>query len=167
MTFADEAYQELMHAAAEKRSEMTKRMSRDMKGEPFVLAQLGHHGTMTPSELADSTKSSSARISAVLASLEKKGYITRDIDHNDRRNILVSLTEEGRAQGQKRHEEMHSAICWVFEQMGEDKTRQFITLLKEFAAYTTICEPGKPRPTPEEVAEALEANAASASSQPS
>ncbi|MCH4160222.1 MAG: MarR family transcriptional regulator [Bifidobacterium sp.] len=155
MTFADDAYRDLIQYAAKKHSEMMERMSRDMKGEPFVLAQLGHHGTMTPSELAAGLGSSSARISAVLASLEKKGLITRDIDREDRRNILVSLTDEGRAQGQKRHEEMHSAICWIFEQMGERKTKQFIKLTKEFTIYTTLCEPGKPRPSAKEIEQAF------------
>lgn len=164
MTFADEGYQQLIHLAAEKHSEMMDRMSRDMKGEPFVLAQLGHNGTMTPSELASGLGSSSARISAVLSSLEKKGLITRDIDHEDRRNILVTLTDAGREAGKERHEEMHSALCWVFEQMGERKTKQFIRLIREFTTYTTLCQPGQPRPSEEEIAEAFHKERAKASS---
>lgn len=75
-------------------------------------------GTQTPSQLATALQASSGRISTVLSSLEKKGWITRDIDSNDRRIIRVSLTDSGREESHRMIDEMRSAICWIFSQMG-------------------------------------------------
>ena len=110
-----------------------------------------HCDTMTPSQLASSLKASSGRISTVLAALEKKGLITRDIDPDDRRIIRVNLTDAGRERSKCDLEEVRSAICWIFSQMGERRTREFVDLLSEFSTYMAICHPGAPRPTPDEV----------------
>lgn len=48
-------------------------------------------------------------------------------------------------------DEMRSAICWIFSQMGERRTREFVDLLSEFTTYMSICHPGQPRPTAEQV----------------
>ena len=39
--------------------------------------------------------------------------------------------------------------------MGERRTREFVDLTEEFATYVTICIPGQPRPTAEEVKQAF------------
>lgn len=63
----------------------------------------------------------------------------------------VNLTEQGRAKAKQQREDMRDAVCWVFSQMGERRTREFVDLTEEFATYVTICIPGQPRPTAEEV----------------
>lgn len=158
-----EALDELMSGVRERRSVMAERVSRSVKGEPFALRELSTHGTMTPSQLAAAMKSSSGRVSALLASMEKKGYITREIDPDDRRNILVNLTDAGRAKSEERAEEMRSMMCWVFQQMGQRRTREFVDLVVEFMTYASLCAPGEPRPTQEQIDKAFaEASSASA-----
>ncbi len=39
--------------------------------------------------------------------------------------------------------------------MGERRTREFIDLTNEFTTYMTLCMPGKPRPTAEQVKQAF------------
>ena len=56
----------------------------------------GEDGKITISELACKSKVHSSAISRTLHCLEEKGYIERSIDKNDRRNICVELTEEGK-----------------------------------------------------------------------
>ena len=94
-------------------------------------------------------------ISTLLAALEKKGLIEREVDPNDRRIVHVNLTEQGRAKAKQQREDMRDAVCWVFSQMGERRTREFVDLTEEFATYVTICIPGQPRPTAEEVKQAF------------
>ena len=53
-------------------------------------------GKVTISELAYKSKVHSSASSRTLHGLEKKGYVERSIDKNDRRNICVELTEEGK-----------------------------------------------------------------------
>lgn len=162
MGFEQEAFEELLAKVISKRSDAEKHYLRYGRGEPFVLRYLRQHGTSTPSQLATALYLSSGRISAVLSSLEKKGFITREIGPQDRRNILVSMTEAGREQSIRDRDEMRSAVCWIFTQMGERRTREFLDLSAEFATYMSISIPGEPRPTPAEIAQAFAARKKSA-----
>ena len=91
----------------------------------------------------------------LLSALEKKGQITREIDPNDRRIVHVSLTEAGERRAEKQREDMREAVCWIFSQMGERRTREFVDLAVEFTTYMSLCMPGKSRPTPEQVRQAF------------
>ena len=149
MGFERESFDKLMKVVWGKKSQMQQAMSRDSKGEPFIIRELEFKGAQTPSQLATALKVTSGRISTLLAALEKKGLIEREVDPNDRRIVHVNLTEQGRAK------DMRDAVCWVFSQMGERRTREFVDLTEEFATYVTICIPGQPRPTAEEVKQAF------------
>ena len=128
-----------------------------LKSHKSTIHSHSPHGRapQTPSQLASALQASSGRISTLLSSLEKKGWVTRDIDSKDRRIIRVNLTDSGREQSHRMIEEMRSAICWIFSQMGERRTREFVDLVSEFTTYMSICHPGRPRPTAEQVREAF------------
>lgn len=67
-------------------------------GQFDVLATLrraGNPHTLTPGELADSTMRSQAAMTNRLAGLEAKGLIERRTDPDNRRSVLVTLTDEG------------------------------------------------------------------------
>ena len=155
MGFERESFDKLMKVVWGKKSQMQQSMSRDSKGEPFIIRELEFKGVQTPSQLATALKVTSGRISTLLAALEKKGLIEREVDPNDRRIVHVNLTEQGRAKAKLQREDMRDAVCWVFSQMGERRTREFVDLTEEFATYMTICIPGQPRPTAEEVKQAF------------
>lgn len=55
----------------------------------------------------------------------------------------MNLTDSGREQSHRMIEEMRSAICWIFSQMGERRTREFVDLVSEFTTYMSICHPGR------------------------
>lgn len=156
MGFEQEAVDELWRTAWCHRSDMQRELARGAQGEAFAIHQLAHRGTMTPSQLAVALNATSGRISTLLSAMEKKGLITREVDPDDRRVVLVNLTEEGRERGRKDMDAARDAICWIFSQMGERRTREFVDLTREFMTYLSICRPGHPRPTPEEVREAFE-----------
>ncbi|MBT1161950.1 MarR family transcriptional regulator [Bifidobacterium sp. SO1] len=156
MGFEQDAVSELWRTAWCHRSDMQRELTRGAQGEMFAIRQLAHHGTMTPSQLAAALNATSGRISTLLSSMEKKGLITRETDPDDRRVVLVNLTDAGRERGRKDMEEMRDAVCWIFSQMGERRTREFVDLTREFMTYMSICKPGQPRPTAEEVRKAFE-----------
>lgn len=158
MGFEQEAFERLMRATWGKRSQMQQEMSRGIKGEPFVVQELYIKGLMTPSQIAQAMGATTGRVSTLLAGLEKKGHIVREADPHDRRIVHVRLTESGKARAHRQREEMRDSICWIFSQMGERRTREFVDLTVEFTTYMTLCMPGKPRPTPEQVAEAFSGN---------
>lgn len=118
MGFEQESFDKLMKAVRGKKSQMQQAISRDSKGEPFIIRELGHKGSQTPSQLAASLKASSGRISTLLAGLEKKGLVKREIDPNDRRIVHVSLTDQGKEVDKRQREDMCNAICWIFRRWG-------------------------------------------------
>jgi MarR family transcriptional repressor of emrRAB len=54
-------------------------------------------GSMSPAEIADRLGSSRATVTGVLDSLEKRGFVRRTADTEDRRRLQVTVTPEGRA----------------------------------------------------------------------
>ncbi|MBT1171492.1 MarR family transcriptional regulator [Bifidobacterium sp. SO4] len=155
MGYEEEAVDELWRDVWCHRSQMQRDLNHGA-GETFVIRALAHQGTMSPSQLADAMHVTTGRISAVLSALERKGQIVRSVDPSDRRAVRVELTEAGRDRGRKDMQEMRDAVCWIFSQMGERRTREFVDLVREFSIYMTLCKPGEPRPTPEEVRKAFE-----------
>lgn len=60
-----------------------------------VLADLKNVGPQTPKELADREQVQPPSMTRTIAGLAEAGLVTRDRSTTDRRNIVVSLTEEG------------------------------------------------------------------------
>ena len=153
MGFQEELFHELATNTWDKRSRMQQEMVKGAKGEPFAVQELYRKGPLTPSQLASSMKTTTGRVSTLLSALEKKGQITRESDPDDRRVVHVNLTKAGRERAER------EAICWIFSQMGERRAREFVELTEEFTTYMSLCMPGKPRPTADEVKAAFSGNA--------
>jgi len=62
-----------------------------------VLATLDRHGPSTPGEIATHEKVQPPSMTRVLARLEEAGLVVRAPHPNDRRQVLVALTEGARA----------------------------------------------------------------------
>ena len=73
-------------------------------------------------------KSTKGRISAILNSLEKKGFIGREIDKDNRRNIIVTLSDSGRDYVMKELLECYRIVAHVFEELGEKDSKKFVEL---------------------------------------
>ena len=159
MGFEEELFHELATNTWDKRSRMQQEMVKGAKGEPFAVQELYRKGPLTPSQLASSMKTTTGRVSTLLSALEKKGQIVREPDPEDRRSVHVKLTKTGEERAHKQREDMREAICWIFSQMGERRAREFVELTEEFTTYMSLCMPGKPRPTADEVKAAFSGNA--------
>jgi len=72
-------------------------------------------------------------ISQMYNSLEKKGYITREIDIKDRRKIVAILTPEGQNVLKFMKESSNHMVSEIISRLGEDDTRQLIELFNRFA----------------------------------
>ena len=124
------AFNEIMSG---NQKDMLEDMNRAHKGELFVLHFLSiRDTTVLPSELSEALHSSTARISALLGSLEKKGQIERDIDRSNRRNILVTITDAGRARVSDEMRRIEENMARVFTEMGEADTMEFLRLARLF-----------------------------------
>ena len=108
-------------------------MNRFNKGELFALHYLLNcNSEVFPSELSTALDVTTGRISALLSSLEKKGQITREIDINNRRNILVAITDKGRKRVEEEIYLIKERLSNIFIEMGETEAKEFLRLLKIF-----------------------------------
>lgn len=110
------------------------------RAEFFVLDVLARHRTFSPrakgmyvSELAMQAHVSPQSVSRTLRAMEEKGYIAREIDPSNRRNVFIRLTPEGVAAWEAKHRAMHTYIDRVMDAMGEDDMRSLIALLGRLA----------------------------------
>lgn len=71
------------------------RIGGSRRGQDSVMAWLAHNPDVTQKELAEGLGIMPASLSEVLMKLERKGYVARVKDENDRRFVRVRLTEEG------------------------------------------------------------------------
>lgn len=78
-----------------------------------------------------------ARTTAILTSLEKKDLIKREINPDNRRQIIVTLTNLGIYTAQKRKEILLQSVTALLEQLGETDAVEYIRLTEK---VTTILE---------------------------
>lgn len=74
-----------------------------------------------------------AAVSQMLGVLEKKGYITRDIDKNNRRTLIVTLTPEGKEALKYAEKGYDDAVTKIIMQLGVDDTKQFTRIINRLA----------------------------------
>ncbi len=107
-----------------------------LRGEEFVLNYLSRCDDVLPGEIGDEMNVSSARIAQTLNSLEKKGFITRRIDVNDRRKILVSITPAGKELAVKSQAAMIESIAETLEMLGETDAKEYVRIMNKLATQT-------------------------------
>jgi DNA-binding MarR family transcriptional regulator len=76
---------------------------------------------------------SKAAVSQILGSLEKRGYIRRSIDCDNRRKIIITLTKKGKSAVDKGQRHMDDLMAHIIERLGEEDVRNFVRLLDRFA----------------------------------
>jgi len=111
-----------------------QKINESMRGEAFALHLIAVSGEqMNPGEISDAIGISGARTAAVLNSLENKGYITRQIDPSDRRQILVKLTEAGMEQEEANRRQLIETIEKMLRLLGEQDAQEYIRISRKMA----------------------------------
>jgi len=111
-----------------------KHINEALRGEACVLIYIAHTGGgVLPGEICHEMDVSTARVAATLNGLEKKGLITRRIDQNDRRKILVDLTGEGKALAKKHQRSVTEAAAKMLELLGEHDAREYTRITGRLA----------------------------------
>ena len=133
LNYVDKAVLRYAKIMSSNHKDRFENLNRANKGELFVLHFLSSHNEqVNPSELSAALRSSTARISALLGALEKKGQIERDIDKTNRRNILVTITDSGRKRVKNEMGMIRDSMSHIFNEMGEKDTEDFLRLTKRF-----------------------------------
>lgn len=106
-----------------------------MQGGTFILQYLlERNEAVLPNEISNEMKISTARIAAALNNLEQKQLINREIDKNDRRQILVTLTPEGKEMAEKQRQEIENHISQMLQSLGEHDAIEFVRILNKIAS---------------------------------
>lgn len=101
------------------------------EGEMAILGMLSAMGEpQAPGDLAERLQLSSSRVANALRTLERKGFVTREINPADRRGIIVSITPEGDAFGKARYNEAVSGVRDLVTDLGEEDARELVRILE-------------------------------------
>ena len=113
-------------------------LSEHVQGELRVLSYLyvRHGEDVLPGDLSASFSLSTARITAMLNKLEKKGMITREISEKDRRKINVSLTPEGLRLFREKHQVGIEILTSLLAELGERDARELIRIFDRIIEIT-------------------------------
>ena len=85
--------------------------------------------TASLTEIREYLSITKAAVSQMLSSLEKRGFLTREIDRENRRNLIVFLTPAGQQILQVKDNEADSRFAKIITEMGESDTLEFIRLI--------------------------------------
>ncbi|MBQ3136681.1 MAG: winged helix DNA-binding protein [Clostridia bacterium] len=115
----------------EKRNVLTKRKFL-LRGEDLFIVVLDEAGGIsTPSKMAEYTDFTPARLSAIIKSLEGKGYILRHQDEIDKRCTIIEITEKGDAHSVQLKEGIIRNSLEIIEKLGEKDSLEFLRLMKK------------------------------------
>lgn len=96
-----------------------------------VLAILKSHESISQRELLEMLHVRSASLSELLGKLEHRNLICRIRDDQDRRNIIITLTEEGSAAAATMESARRQSTDAIFAALSEDERDQLADLLRK------------------------------------
>ncbi len=127
------------------------------RGEFFLLGHIHMHqasgNPLTVRELADALSLAPPNLSRMLRGLEERGFISRETDRRDRRNVLVALTPQGQSICEHAKEEIFRRFRLAVNDLGAGHLEQLLPLwntLLDAIDQHKIQKPS-PKSTPQEV----------------
>lgn len=134
MTYLNLA-KELMESLQKMRNKAPQRnFSNVMGGELFILKYLNDERIQVlPGDISNKMNISSARVAAALNSLEKKEFVTRQIDPNDRRKILVAITDKGKEFSLSIEKNILNEVQETLENIGEEDANELVRIVKKMS----------------------------------
>ena len=99
------------------------------RGQGRLLVLLNRYGALTQRELIELTGRRSATLSEQLEGMEKAGLIVRRKNEQDKRNVDVELTEQGKLAAAKAFQNRQSYADELFGALPQRKKQQLAGLL--------------------------------------
>ena len=116
------------------RAKPQKNILEAIQGEGFVLRYIASRDCdVLPGDICGGMNVSSARIAQTLNNIEKKGWITRRIDTNDRRRIIISLTPEGKNAAETHYQEVLRVAVNMLDMLGERDATEYVRIMGRLA----------------------------------
>jgi DNA-binding MarR family transcriptional regulator len=112
-----------------------KKISGELDIQDSPCAHAHSHGELPVyvSEIHENILVTKSAVSQALGVLEKKGYVTREMDKKDRRKIAVTLTDEGEAVLRRSMLQAEQVLETIISRFGEKNSKKLIELFERFA----------------------------------
>lgn len=108
------------------------------RGQGRILRVFCEQGQMSQRKLQEVLHIQPSSMSEIAAKLEGRGLIARDRDGADKRKILLSVTEEGRAWVARRDDAaIRQQRAELFSSLSQEEQRTLRTLLEKLSADWT------------------------------
>ena len=104
------------------------------ESEFLSLDYLVEVGTATVGETQQHVKVVPAQMSRLLRRLESAGFVTSDINREDRRRVDITVTESGRAIHAKYRKAKLAPIVAALERRSHDEREAFMKLVNKMSA---------------------------------
>jgi DNA-binding MarR family transcriptional regulator len=92
-------------------------------------------GGITATQLSESMGIKTPSVNTVLAGLERMGLIRRTMDENDRRFVLITLSNEGESMVKKFRTNYENRIQQLVDYLGVEKSDLLAELMNEIYEY--------------------------------
>lgn len=103
------------------------------QGQHRILGLLAHFDRISQRELIQETRLRPASLGELLQKIEKSGYIVREQDQDDRRNMIISLTESGKDAVALARQEHRAQADRLFSVLTEEQQQTLAVLLQKLA----------------------------------
>lgn len=102
----------------------------------FLVVEIGRKPGICVKELAEILRIDKSGISRGVEELVQKGFVNREPSKEDRRCVVLSLTEKGQTRFEKIENDMYLKFQEVLSNIAEDKQQQVLDALK---LYNEAC----------------------------
>ncbi|MEP0945006.1 MAG: MarR family transcriptional regulator [Rhizobiaceae bacterium] len=124
-----------LHQASETVSQSFRTIYRSDYGmtrtEWRVFAQLGQYGAMTATQVGSSANLHKTKVSRAVFTLEKRRWLKRQPDTDDRRNQIIALTTEGKRAFRELGQRGLTYNQRMRELLGKDRFDEVLRLTRE------------------------------------
>ncbi|AKB25312.1 Transcriptional regulator, MarR family [Methanosarcina sp. MTP4] len=121
--FEREVYQKISRTSLEELEKLSKQ-------QPLAIMIIGTAGEIIPSYLGLCMNLDRSSLSRMIDSLEKKDIVGRRTDPEDRRKVLISLTEKGKRYYEVMNEKMREVDAFLMGHLEEQEIKDYEECLK-------------------------------------
>lgn len=118
-----------------------RQMDVPLTPEQFMLIDLlWNHGEMSQQQLADQMQKDKNSVTKLVDAIERKGFVVRQQNLNDRRSNTLVLTEKANQLKPGAKQKGISILDQILEGIEEEELRTFLTTLRKLNSNMTVTE---------------------------
>lgn len=115
----------------------SRQLTQMVRGELFVLNHLSEHEAevVHSRDISNAMQVSTARMAALLKSMEEKELVTRRDDPRDNRQTIVCITEQGKESMREAQRRMLEGTARMLEAIGAEDAENYVRIQRRIVAF--------------------------------